>query len=413
MGDEAAVLRLAETARSSFGGTDVLVNNAAIYPSHPWHEADAAEWDRVMAVNVRGAFLLAQAVRPQMLERGGGSIVNIASVTFYEGTALLLSYVASKGAVIGFTRALAREAGPEGIRVNAVAPGRLPDRRDRLLGGSGGALGRRPRGAVHQAPGPTRGRRGRRLLLRLGPLLLRHGSDPARGRRLDARLTVPPNQGAPDVVFSLRPRGGHHRRVRRHRRGHGARPGRGGLRRGPRRAARRPARGARRAGRAGRRPGARRARGRGRPRGRPRFPSARERRAWLARRPRQQRRGDAPRPVRGPGSRGVAEHGGRERLWPAALHPGGHAHHARAGLGPHRERLVGGRALRRRPERGLQLHEVGRDGLLRGAAPGGPRGGHPGHLPRARLRGDRAARGAERRGPRRSRSRCATPWSRC
>ena len=126
MGDEAAVLRLAETARTSFGGTDVLVNNAAIYPSHPWHEADAAEWDRVMAVNVRGAFLAAKAVRPQMLERGGGSIVNIASVTFYEGTALLLSYVASKGAVIGFTRALAREAGPEGIRVNAVAPGAFP-----------------------------------------------------------------------------------------------------------------------------------------------------------------------------------------------------------------------------------------------------------------------------------------------
>ena len=61
-----------------------------------------------------------------MLERGGGAIVNVASVTFYTGEALLVGYVASKGAVIGFTRALAREAGPENIRVNAVAPGAFP-----------------------------------------------------------------------------------------------------------------------------------------------------------------------------------------------------------------------------------------------------------------------------------------------
>jgi 3-oxoacyl-[acyl-carrier protein] reductase len=124
--DEAAIARTAGIAQSEFGGADVLVNNAAIYPSRPWYEADAAEWDAVMAVNVRGYFLFAKAVRPQMLARGGGSIVNIASVTFYEGTALLVSYVASKGAVIGFTRALAREAGPQGIRVNAVAPGAFP-----------------------------------------------------------------------------------------------------------------------------------------------------------------------------------------------------------------------------------------------------------------------------------------------
>jgi NAD(P)-dependent dehydrogenase (short-subunit alcohol dehydrogenase family) len=124
--DEGAIARMAALALTEFGGADVLVNNAAIYPSRPWHEADAEEWDAVMRVNVRGYFLCAKAVRPQMLARGGGSIVNIASVTFYEGTALLVSYVASKGAVIGFTRALAREAGPEGIRVNAVAPGAFP-----------------------------------------------------------------------------------------------------------------------------------------------------------------------------------------------------------------------------------------------------------------------------------------------
>jgi len=123
--DPAAIRAVAARAEEAFGGTDVLVNNAAVYPLGPWHEADAAQWDAVFATNVRGYFLMAQAVRPQMLARGGGAIVNIASVTFYWGEALLVSYVASKGAVIGFTRALAREAGPDGIRVNAVgnAPG--------------------------------------------------------------------------------------------------------------------------------------------------------------------------------------------------------------------------------------------------------------------------------------------------
>jgi 3-oxoacyl-[acyl-carrier protein] reductase len=117
---------VAAAARDAFGGADVLVNNAAIYPIGPWHEADAAQWDAVFATNVRACFLLAQALRPQMIERGGGSIVNVASVTFFWGEVELLSYVASKGAVVGFTRSLAREAGPEGIRVNAVAPGAFP-----------------------------------------------------------------------------------------------------------------------------------------------------------------------------------------------------------------------------------------------------------------------------------------------
>jgi 3-oxoacyl-[acyl-carrier protein] reductase len=124
--DPETIDAVAARAQDAFGGTDILVNNAAIYPHGPWHEADAAEWDAVLATNVRGYFLLARAVRPQMIARGGGSIVNLASVTFYWGEALLASYVASKGAVIGFTRALAREAGPEGIRVNAVAPGAIP-----------------------------------------------------------------------------------------------------------------------------------------------------------------------------------------------------------------------------------------------------------------------------------------------
>ena len=126
LSDPAHVEVVATRAQEAFGGADILVNNHAIYPLGPWHEADAAEWDAVFATNVRSYFLLAKAVRPQMLARGGGAIVNVASVTFYWGEAGLVSYVASKGAVIGFTRSLAREAGPEGIRVNAVAPGAFP-----------------------------------------------------------------------------------------------------------------------------------------------------------------------------------------------------------------------------------------------------------------------------------------------
>jgi 3-oxoacyl-[acyl-carrier protein] reductase len=126
LSDPDAIAGVAERAAEAFGGTDILVNNAAVYPLGPWYEMDAAEWDELFATNVRGYYLMARAVRPQMLARGGGSVVNVSSVTFWTGNALLLAYVASKGAVIGFTRALAREAGPDGIRANAVAPGAFP-----------------------------------------------------------------------------------------------------------------------------------------------------------------------------------------------------------------------------------------------------------------------------------------------
>jgi 3-oxoacyl-[acyl-carrier protein] reductase len=124
--DPQAIDHVAAQTHAAFGGADILVNNAAVYPLGPWHEMDAAAWDEVFATNVRGYYLMARAVRPQMIARGGGAIVNVSSVTFWTGQALLLTYIASKGAVIGFTRALAREAGPDGIRVNAVAPGAFP-----------------------------------------------------------------------------------------------------------------------------------------------------------------------------------------------------------------------------------------------------------------------------------------------
>jgi 3-oxoacyl-[acyl-carrier protein] reductase len=126
MSDPDAIDEVAARAREAFGGTDVLVNNAAVYPLGPWHEMEPARWDALFATNIRGYWLMARAVREQMIARGGGAVVNVASVTFFTGNALLLAYVASKGAVIGFTRALAREAGPDGIRANAVAPGAFP-----------------------------------------------------------------------------------------------------------------------------------------------------------------------------------------------------------------------------------------------------------------------------------------------
>ena len=110
----------------AFGRIDVLVNNAAIYVSihrRPFYEISAEEWDRVTAVNIKGVFLCAKAVLPAMREQGGGRIINISSNTVMAGTPNFLHYVASKAALIGMTRSMARELGDYGINVNAIAPG--------------------------------------------------------------------------------------------------------------------------------------------------------------------------------------------------------------------------------------------------------------------------------------------------
>jgi NAD(P)-dependent dehydrogenase (short-subunit alcohol dehydrogenase family) len=111
---------------AELGGVDVLVNNAAIYPRRAWTEVTEQEWDAVLATNLKGYFLCARACYPSLAARGRGPIVNVASITFFVGMAMLLDYVASKGGVIGFTRALATELGPEGITVNAISPGAFP-----------------------------------------------------------------------------------------------------------------------------------------------------------------------------------------------------------------------------------------------------------------------------------------------
>jgi 3-oxoacyl-[acyl-carrier protein] reductase len=117
---------MADAARRHFGGIDVLINNASlmsVLPRRSWLEIPVEEWDRVMAVNLRGMFLSCRAVFPAMRERGRGKIVNISSSRVWEGLPNRLHYTTSKAGVIGFTRALAREVGAFGITVNAVTPG--------------------------------------------------------------------------------------------------------------------------------------------------------------------------------------------------------------------------------------------------------------------------------------------------
>ena len=116
------LVRLAEET----GGFDIVVNNAAIYPAKPADEFTIEDHRAVQAVNVDAGILCMQAALPHMRERGWGRIVNISSVTVYGGWANLSPYVQSKGALIGLTRAWAREFGPYGVTVNTVAPGAFP-----------------------------------------------------------------------------------------------------------------------------------------------------------------------------------------------------------------------------------------------------------------------------------------------
>jgi len=123
---EEDVRRLVEATVAECGGIDVLVNNAGLYASlemRPFDQIPLDEWRQVMDVNVASMFLMAREVVPVMRARGGGRIVNISSGTPFRGVPFLLHYVTSKGAIVAFTRALAKELGKDGVLVNCVAPG--------------------------------------------------------------------------------------------------------------------------------------------------------------------------------------------------------------------------------------------------------------------------------------------------
>jgi pyridoxal 4-dehydrogenase len=121
--NEEQVAGLVNATIGNYGQVDILVNDAAIVPFTPWDDLDFAEWRRIMSVNLDGVYLTSRAVYPHMKESGYGRIVNIASNVIVAGTPNLAHYVAAKGGVFGFTRALATELGRYGITVNAVAPG--------------------------------------------------------------------------------------------------------------------------------------------------------------------------------------------------------------------------------------------------------------------------------------------------
>ena len=125
--DMTACERLAKTALDRFGRIDGLVNNAALYAKIPkrddWTSIPEDEWDRLMAVNLKGIFNCCKAVHPAMKAQGYGKIINISSSTWLTGTTGRLHYTTSKAGVVGFTRSISHDLGKEGITVNAVCPG--------------------------------------------------------------------------------------------------------------------------------------------------------------------------------------------------------------------------------------------------------------------------------------------------
>lgn len=121
--DEQQVRKMVDTVLGAFGHIDILVNNAGIFTQALVEDLPVADWDRILSVNLRGTFLCTHFVLPHLLKQGGGRIINIASQLGYIGGVEVAHYCASKGGVIAFTKALAREVATRNVLVNGIAPG--------------------------------------------------------------------------------------------------------------------------------------------------------------------------------------------------------------------------------------------------------------------------------------------------
>ncbi len=123
--DSGEIQNAVDAVIGRFGRIDILINNAGIYPRQPFLEMTEEQWDDVQNTNLKSVFFTCRSVLPHMTQRGAGKVVNISSVTFHFGPVNLAHYVSSKGGVIGFTRAVAREMGAHGVFVNCITPGAI------------------------------------------------------------------------------------------------------------------------------------------------------------------------------------------------------------------------------------------------------------------------------------------------
>jgi 3-oxoacyl-[acyl-carrier protein] reductase len=132
-GSRDSMANVVEDAIKRFGRVDVLINNAGIYPRQSFLEMTEEQWDAMLDTNLKSVFHCTKLVMPHMVRQRAGAVVSISSVTYFTGLQNLTHYIASKGAIIGFTRGLAREMGEHNVRINCITPGAIETEGERKL----------------------------------------------------------------------------------------------------------------------------------------------------------------------------------------------------------------------------------------------------------------------------------------